>query len=216
MAKTRNNRTHNMTTGIKLTDMKTNIDNRQNTILRKTATRLLLLLTLLCGSAGEAWAATYHYVLLRADGEEVFRCNNTAFGIPDDLKTNLVTNYQYWNNKTARETSNRITSVSDMVDGGTYYYSKINNNYVRHYKVFVLGRSLSLTTSPSRQFVGVTFEPSGIEEQSAEEGRRMPTGDVFDLQGRRVATEQQVQDGTWQRKATQGVYIRNGRKFVVK
>lgn len=46
--------------------------------------------------------------------------------------------------------------------------------------------------------------------------RRMPTGDVFDLQGRRVATEQQVQDGTWQRKATQGVYIRNGRKFVVK
>jgi len=93
-------------------------------------------------------------------------------------------------------------------------YDKKDNYYVRHNKVFVLGSSL--TTSPSRQFVGVTFEPSGIEEQSAEEGRRMPTGDVFDLQGRRVATEQQVQDGTWQRKATQGVYIRNGRKFVVK
>jgi hypothetical protein len=39
---------------------------------------------------------------------------------------------------------------------------------------------------------------------------------VYNLQGRCVATEEMVKDGTWKNNLTPGVYIMNGKKIIVK
>ena len=41
-------------------------------------------------------------------------------------------------------------------------------------------------------------------------------GDVYDLMGRRVATAQQVLDGTWKLYLPSGVYIIGGKKVLMK
>ena len=56
------------------------------------------------------------------------------------------------------------------------------------------------------------------ERQSDEMNeRREYVGDgcVYDMQGRRVATEQQVLDGTWKQRVSPGIYIINGKKISV-
>jgi hypothetical protein len=39
---------------------------------------------------------------------------------------------------------------------------------------------------------------------------------VYNLQGRCVATEEQVLDGTWRQHLAPGIYIMNGRSIIVK
>ena len=41
-------------------------------------------------------------------------------------------------------------------------------------------------------------------------------GGVYNLQGRCVATEEQVLDGTWRQHLAPGIYIMNGRSIIVK
>ena len=40
-------------------------------------------------------------------------------------------------------------------------------------------------------------------------------GRIYNLQGRCVATEQEVSEGSWRQKLAPGVYIRNGKKMVI-
>ena len=47
------------------------------------------------------------------------------------------------------------------------------------------------------------------------EGMLRP-GNVYNLQGRCVATEEMVKDGTWKNSLTPGVYIMSGKKIIVK
>ena len=39
-------------------------------------------------------------------------------------------------------------------------------------------------------------------------------GCVYDIMGRKVATEQETKDGTWRYRLSPGVYIINGRKVI--
>ena len=57
---------------------------------------------------------------------------------------------------------------------------------------------------------------SGIKEDGNEEDRRGYDNRVYDLQGRCVATEEQVKDGTWRMNVKPGVYIMSGKKIIVK
>ena len=57
---------------------------------------------------------------------------------------------------------------------------------------------------------------SGIKEDGNGEDRRGYDNRVYDLQGRCVATEEQVKDGTWKNNLTPGVYIMSGKKIIVK
>ena len=53
----------------------------------------------------------------------------------------------------------------------------------------------------------------GVKDYS--EGMVRP-GNVYNLQGRCVATEEMVKDGTWKNNLTPGVYIMSGKKIIVK
>jgi hypothetical protein len=99
-----------------------------------------------------------------------------------------------------------------------------NNNYVLHNKIYYRYDNKD-TNDPvgapavSPQFVPVIFDD--LEEQDEElnpEGAREIVGDgcVYDLMGRKVATREQVEDGSWKQRVATGIYILNGKKFQKK
>ena len=56
-------------------------------------------------------------------------------------------------------------------------------------------------------------ELPGEEEQNPSEGATFQgDGCIYDMMGRKVATRQQVEDGSW-RLLRPGIYILNGKKF---
>ena len=55
-------------------------------------------------------------------------------------------------------------------------------------------------------------DPNGDGDDEASHNRTFPKG-VYDLTGRRVATQQQVLDGTWRYLLPSGIYIVNGKKI---
>lgn len=97
-----------------------------------------------------------------------------------------------------------------------------NNRYVLHNKIYYREEP-----SPSRElsmrgieFVPVIFDDDleggelpGEEEQNPSEGATFQgDGCIYDMMGRKVATRQQVEDGSW-RLLRPGIYILNGKKF---
>lgn len=97
-----------------------------------------------------------------------------------------------------------------------------NNRYVLHNKIYYREEP-----SPTRElsmrgieFVPVIFDDDleggelpGEEEQNPSEGVTLQgDGCIYDLMGRKVATRQQVEDGSW-RLLRPGIYILNGKKF---
>ncbi len=94
-----------------------------------------------------------------------------------------------------------------------------NNRYVLHNKIYYRAGA------GSRQMRGIEFVPvvfgddledeeqPGEEDQNPSEGVSFQgDGCIYDLMGRKVATRQQVEDGSW-RLLRPGIYILNGKKF---
>ena len=93
---------------------------------------------------------------------------------------------------------------------------KRNNLYVLHNKIYYRAPAPSGTRVP--EFVPVLFEAAATDVQGVKdysEGMLRP-GNVYNLQGRCVATEEMVKDGTWKNNLTPGVYIMSGKKIIVK
>lgn len=94
-----------------------------------------------------------------------------------------------------------------------------NNRYVLHNKIYYRsGSSGSSAPAVTRgvDFVPVIFdgdEPG--EEELQPDGSVQVVGDgcIYDLMGRKVATKEQVEDGTWRERLAPGIYILNGKKF---
>lgn len=91
-----------------------------------------------------------------------------------------------------------------------------NNWYVLGNKIYYRA-----SASPARkntrgiEFVPVIFDDEELEDpdiQDANDGR-VGDGCVYDLLGRKVATKQQVEEGTWRQNLRPGIYILNGRKI---
>ena len=94
----------------------------------------------------------------------------------------------------------------------------LNNKYVYGNKIFYrAGSSGSSAPAMTRgvEFVPVIFDVCGDEQNGEENGLQQVKGDnrIYDLQGRCVANEQQVQDGSWRTLLAPGIYIINGMKF---
>lgn len=96
-----------------------------------------------------------------------------------------------------------------------------NNRYVIHNKIYyrdTSSGSRELTRSP--EFIPVVFddEDDDDEELQPDGSKQAIAGDnrVYDLQGRCVATEEMVKDGTWRHNLKHGIYILNGKKVYVK
>ena len=92
-----------------------------------------------------------------------------------------------------------------------------NNRYVLHNKAYYRAPA----SPPAPQLEGVQFVPVIFdgeepgEEELQPDGSMQVVGDgcIYDLQGRKVATQQEVQDGTWRERLAPGIYILNGKKF---
>ncbi len=93
-----------------------------------------------------------------------------------------------------------------------------NNRYVQHNKVYYRG-----TTGPAQapkhtnntQFVPVNFGEG--EEEQPEESKQIFTGltGVYDIMGRKVASEAEVKDGSWRQRLAPGIYIVGGEKIYL-
>ena len=95
-----------------------------------------------------------------------------------------------------------------------------NNRYVLHNKIYYRSSESSGASAPQMDnapdFVPVIFgdeEPG--EEELQPDGSVQVVGDgcIYDLLGRKVATKEQVEDGTWRERLAPGIYILNGKKF---
>ena len=93
-----------------------------------------------------------------------------------------------------------------------------NNRYVLHNKIYYRAGS-SGASAP--QLEGVQFVPVIFDDEEPGEEELQPDGSVqvigdgciYDLLGRKVATREQVEDGTWRERLAPGIYILNGKKF---
>ena len=92
----------------------------------------------------------------------------------------------------------------------------IRNNW------YVLGNKIYYRTPPAApaphraiEFIPVIFDNDSDEEIGDETEKKQRVGDgcIYDLMGRRVATKEQVEDGSWRTRLAPGIYILNGRKF---
>jgi hypothetical protein len=94
-----------------------------------------------------------------------------------------------------------------------------NNRYVLHNKIYYRAGATPGASAPQQkgpEFVPVIFDD--LEEQDEElnpSGEREIVGDgcVYDLMGRKVATREQVEDGSWKQRVASGIYIINGKKI---
>ena len=99
-----------------------------------------------------------------------------------------------------------------------------NNRYVYNNRVYYRASSGGSARQGDFEdmpdFIPVVFddEDDDDEELQPDGSKQAVAGDnrVYDLQGRCVATEEMVKDGTWRRNLTHGIYILNGKKVYVK
>ena len=92
-----------------------------------------------------------------------------------------------------------------------------NNWYILGNKVYYRAAGAPVgAPAMSPEFVPVIFDD--LEEPDEElnpDGSREIVGDgcVYDLMGRKVATREQVEDGSWKQRVASGIYIINGKKI---
>ena len=95
-----------------------------------------------------------------------------------------------------------------------------NNRYVLHNKIYYRAGATPGASAPQQkapQFVPVIFGDEEEQEMNPD-GTMEVVGDgcIYDLMGRKVATREQVEDGSWKQRVATGIYILNGKKFQKK
>ena len=98
---------------------------------------------------------------------------------------------------------------------------KRNNLYVLHNKIYYREPAPSPSPAPQRrgpEFVPVIFDDEEEQWDMNPNGTMEFVGDgcIYDLMGRKVATREQVEDGSWKQRVATGIYILNGKKFQKK
>ena len=96
-----------------------------------------------------------------------------------------------------------------------------NNRYVLHNKIYYREPASSPSPAPQRrgpEFVPVIFDDEEEQQEMNPNGTMEVVGDgcIYDLMGRKVATREQVEDGSWKQRVASGIYILNGKKFQKK
>lgn len=132
-------------------------------------------------------------------------------------------------------TNGRINASGQRPDKGVGFYKNVNlnreagefssswtrnNKYVLANKIYYRspgggGSSYARDKTRGVDFVPVIFDDEGGEDPDIKDSSDRIVGDgcVYDLQGRKVATKQQVEDDTWRQFLRPGIYIINGKKI---
>ena len=99
---------------------------------------------------------------------------------------------------------------------------KRNNLYVNANRAYYRkddGEVKSQSLNGNIEFIPVLFDDQGVKDMDLQpDGTmrlRINDGRAYDIQGRCVATEQEVSDGSWLNNVAPGMYIVNGKKFVI-
>jgi hypothetical protein len=99
-----------------------------------------------------------------------------------------------------------------------------NNKYVYGNKAYYRGAIAAPGSSlnidfENTEYIPVLFDDQGVKDMDLQpDGTmrlRINDGRAYDIQGRCVATEQEVSDGSWLNNVASGMYIVNGKKFVI-
>ena len=94
-----------------------------------------------------------------------------------------------------------------------------NNKYVYANKIYYRaepgGGGSSREFTRGIEFIPVIFDVDVEGDEEAGNGQQQMVGDgcIYDLMGRKVASREQVEDGSWRTQLTPGIYILNGKKF---
>ena len=138
--------------------------------------------------------------------------NRTNGNITASLLTQATTGVGFYINATRDKELNELESGWDR-----------NNRYVLHNRIYYRGSGSVSSAKAMRQFIPVDFGDDLIMEDEQQENpdvvnvvTEVIKSGVYDMQGRQVATEAQVSDGTWRQQLAPGMYIVNGRKVSVK
>lgn len=97
-----------------------------------------------------------------------------------------------------------------------------NNRYVLHNKIYYRAEATLGAPAPAKnrapEFVPVIFDDDEEQQELNPIGTMEGVGDgcIYDLMGRKVATREQVEDGSWRQRVATGIYILNGKKFQKK
>ena len=97
-----------------------------------------------------------------------------------------------------------------------------HNYYVLHNRIYYREPAAAPSPAPAKnraaEFVPVIFDDDEEQQELNPDGTMESVGDgcIYDLMGRKVATREQVEDGSWKQRVATGIYILNGRKFQKK
>jgi hypothetical protein len=144
--------------------------------------------------------------------------------------------YTHSNEFTYNGTTGIVTPAGLEVDKGVGFYINASNNressatrtmwtrnnkYVYGNKIYYLASedsssSPALKQTVSPEYIPVVFDDEEKQDEELKpDGTREVIGDgcVYDLMGRKVATREQVEDGSWKQRVATGIYIINGKKI---
>ena len=146
--------------------------------------------------------------------------------------------YTHSDGFTYNESTGEVTPAGLEFDKGVGFYKNANTNresnptktlwernnkYVYGNKVYyyagnISGYSLNIDFE-NTEYIPVLFDDQGVKDMDLQpDGTmrlRINDGRAYDIQGRCVATEQEVSDGSWLNNVASGMYIVNGKKFVI-
>ena len=170
------------------------------------------------------FSGQYLEQLLPLDEGDRWNCDVYTFGLSMTSDVEKASDYNTTGGITAPLTKFADTGVGFYInatpnkerepDEAAWYR---NNRYVLHNKIYYRATGGSSAREKTRdvQFVPVIFDDEGGEEPDIQNHSDRIVGDgcIYDLAGRKVATEQQVEDGSWRSILSPGIYIINGKKF---
>ncbi|MBR3648015.1 MAG: hypothetical protein IKN59_06485 [Paludibacteraceae bacterium] len=170
--------------------------------------------------AGNIFLGQYLEQLLTADAahdvytlglpftSEVTGFNRTTGEVTAPLPEQATSGLGFYINATPNKESAQLQSLWQR-----------NNRYVLHNKIYfrATGGAGAPDHTRGTEFVPVLFDDDD-EQPTQPDDNQQPTvgdGNVYDLLGRKVATEAEVRDGTWHLRLTPGIYIVGGKKVCV-
>ena len=113
--------------------------------------------------------------------------------------------------------------VNKNAEDGSATYSKKNNRYVRHNKIYLIEKDARTRyiehvadPSPAPAFIPIWFGETGIGDDGVPGAAMMYPDGVYDLNGRQLLTPEMMQEEGWRKRLSKGVYIINGKKVVIR
>ena len=88
-----------------------------------------------------------------------------------------------------------------------------NNRYVLHNKIYYRAGDKAEAPAHSPEYVPVLFGDGNDEQPDSQ--NNTAGGGVYDILGRKVASAEEVQSGTWYQRLNPGIYIIDGKKIYL-